>query len=87
MPAGHYFGLITGPAKSHGGIDARERAAVTLIQQRLQVLGFAPKTPGWVDGKFEPETKVAVAAWQRARVPGTTRYGEVWSDDWRKLFA
>jgi len=88
LPPGHYFGLITGPDECHGGIDAAERASVQKIQQRLQVLGYAPKTAGWADGKFEGPTKDAVAAWQRAKyAQQTSRYGEIWSDDWARLFS
>jgi hypothetical protein len=82
MPAGHYFGLYTGPAESHGGFYASERPAVTKIQQRLTKLGY----PLVADGRFGPATKAAVAKWQHAKVPGTTRFGEVWRDDWTKLF-
>lgn len=85
MPPGQYFGLITGPAASHGGANPQEREAVFTIQHRLQMLGFAPRTAGWADGKFESATAAAVAQWQRQRMPGTTRFGEVWPDDWRKL--
>jgi len=87
LPPGHYFGLITGPDECHGGVSAAERAWVQRIQQRLQVLGYAPKTPGWADGTFEGPTKDAVAAWQRAKyAQQTSRYGEIWSDDWARLF-
>lgn len=82
---GQYFGLITGPAESHGGIDAAEKAYVRYIQVRLQQEGFAPNVPGWADGIFEQPTADAVANWQRARMPGTTRLGEVWWDDWAVL--
>lgn len=87
LPAGHYYGLISGPAQSHGGINASERAAVRLIQQRLQQLGYAPAGAGWADGVFEQPTADAVAAWQKVNMPGTTFYGQVWGDDWAKLFS
>lgn len=83
MPAGHYFGLESGPDESHGGRYASERPAVLLVQHRLAQLGYSP---GTVDGHFGPATKAAVAKWQHAHAPGTTRYGEVWSDDWKRLF-
>lgn len=86
LPAGHYYGTIAGPAKSHGGFYAHEQPAVRWIQVRMQELGYAPKTPGWADGKYEQPTVNAVAAWQRARHAKTTsRYGEVWADDWQNL--
>ena len=58
---------------------------IKLIQQALQSKGFAPNYAGWADGVYEQPTKDAVAAWQRAKMPGTTRFGEVWWDDWAEL--
>ena len=81
----HYFGLITGPNESHGGYYENERQWIKLIQQALQRKGFAPNYPGWADGVYEQPTKDAVAAWQRSAMPGTTRFGEVWWDDWAEL--
>jgi hypothetical protein len=86
LPLDEFFGLITGPDKSHGGAYAFERPYVRAIQQRLQKLGYAPRTPGWADGIFEQPTADAVAKWQRAHMPGTEFFGEVWADDWAKLF-
>ena len=83
---GNFFGLITGPQESHGGIDATARSDVKAIQLRLQVLAFAPNIPGWADGIFEQPTKDAVTLWQHARMPDTTLFGEVWHDDWNALF-
>lgn len=85
LPRNEYFGLITGPNESHGGFNAQEQVWVKQIQQALQAKGFAPNVPGWADGIFEQPTKDAVAAWQRAHMPGTTRFGEVWWDDWEVL--
>lgn len=86
LPSGHFYGLITGPATSHGGYHAAERAAVRWIQVRLQELGYAPKAKAWADGKFETPTRDAVAKWQKARhAKTTTRPGEVWADDWANL--
>lgn len=88
LPSREYFGLISGPSASHGGKYASERPAIKRIQQRLQALGFAPKTPTWADGIFGPQTAAAVTHWQRARYAKlTTRYGEVWADDWHRLFS
>lgn len=87
LPAGHYYGLISGPAESHGGINVAEQVAVRKIQVRLQELGYAPAGSGWADGKFEQPTADAVAAWQRQNMPGTTFFGQVWADDWRKLLS
>jgi hypothetical protein len=88
LPRDHYFGLITGPAKSHGGINASERANVKLIQQALINKGYAGRvSAGWADGKYEQATKDAVTRFQRAEMPRTTRFGEVWWDDWAKLLS
>lgn len=87
MQPGNYFGLITGPAQSHGGYYAQEQPDVLAIQLRLQQLGYAPNRPGWADSKFEQPTADAVAEFQHAKLPGTTIFGQVWSDDWAALFA
>lgn len=91
LPKGHYFGLVTGPNESHGGYTASERVWVKAIQQRLIAKRFVPGVTninsGWADGVFEQATKDAVIRFQRAQMPGTTRFGEVWADDWRKLFS
>lgn len=85
-PHDHCFGLITDPSvRVHGGISAAEQVYVRYIQQRMQQLGYAPKTTGWADGVYENPTVAAVAAWQHARMPGTTKPGQVWWDDWAVL--
>lgn len=70
LPPGHYYGPITGPAKSHGGFYASERPAVKLIQQALIRKGFVPgitnPNSGWADGKYEALTTGAVKRFQRA---------------------
>ncbi len=87
LPANHYFGLITGPAASHGGYYVSERPFIVQIQRRLQAMGYAPRTPGWADGIYEQPTQNAVTRWQHAKwAKYTSRYGEVWSDDWQRLF-
>ncbi len=90
VPQGDYFGLITGPARSHGGIDARERKSVRAIQARLVTLKMVPGVDdvnsGWCDGRFEKPTAKAVARWQKAHMPQTEFFGQVWPDDWTKLF-
>lgn len=92
LPRSEYFGLITGPRESHGGAPVHQGGIpnepyfVKLIQQRMQQLGYAPTYPGWADGIYEQPTANAVASWQRAKMPGTTRFGEVWWDDWSVLF-
>jgi hypothetical protein len=90
MKSGDYFGLISGPARSRGGANAIERPDVKAIQQRLIALGFVPgvksTSSSWADGLFEQPTAKAVAAWQHKHMPGTQFYGQVWGDDWAKLF-
>jgi hypothetical protein len=91
MKPGNYFGLITGPAVSHGGYYANERPDVKAIQQRLITLGYVPgihdPNSGWADGLYEQPTFDAVARWQHARYAASTSlYGQVWSDDWAHLF-
>lgn len=92
MGENDYFGLANGPEESHGGWYTNERADVKAIQQQLIRGGYVPGITDpnnpWADGIFEQPTKDAVANWQRANYPElTTRYGEVWSDDWARLFA
>lgn len=84
-PHDHCFGLITDPsAKVHGGINAQEKVWVKQIQVALHNAGFAPGG-GWADGIYEQPTADAVGAWQRAKMPGTTIFGQVWFDDWAAL--
>lgn len=89
MKAGNYFGLITGPAVSHGGIDATEKADIVCIQRMLILLGYVPGIHDfydkWANGIFGPPTAAAVTAFQHAHMPGTKFYGQVWSDDWHTL--
>ena len=87
LPPGHYYGDIHGPEQSHGRVNAAERAAVRLIQQRLQELGYAPNAPGWADGVFEPPTAEAVAAWQEVNRGDACEFpGRVYAEDWAALF-
>jgi hypothetical protein len=95
-----FFGNINGPAVSHGGAFPAEKPFVKLIQQRLIALGFVPGVSAtdtdndWADGIFDIQgnhsqtgpTTDAVVAFQRAHMPGTKFFGQVWSDDWATLF-
>lgn len=93
-----YLGSISGPAASHGGANLAEKQIVKMLQQRLIVCGFVPGVSdpngGWADGVFDTPndppgtgaTSQAVARFQHAHLPGTTSYGQVWYDDWTKLF-
>jgi len=84
-----YFGLISGPKESHGGYHANEKPYIKLIQQQLIYMGYVPGVhdihSGWADGVFEQPTKDAVTRFQKAHMPGTTYWGQVWFDDWAKL--
>lgn len=88
--SGQYFGLITGPAASHGGGNAADRPLVKTLQQRLIACGFVPGitdiNDGWADGKFGPATADAVTAFQRANMPGAASLGQCAADDWNTLF-
>jgi hypothetical protein len=90
LPPGHYFGMINGPDESHGGFNPSEIPYVKWIQSRLISLGYVPGVhdpeSDWADGKFEAPTRDAVARWQHAKwAAQTTRFGEVWEDDWHRL--
>lgn len=98
LPLNHWFGDVNGPEASHGGFYDHERGLIKLIQAALIRKGFArwldgtrvvgdPNNNPWTDGVFGPETISAVTAWQKANMPGTTYYGQVWWDDWAKLLA
>ncbi|GIM88928.1 peptidoglycan-binding domain-containing protein [Paractinoplanes toevensis] len=91
LPRGHYFGLITGPAASRGGFTQDERVWVRKIQSQLIRKGYVPGVTdpdsGWADGVFEKPTADAVARFQRAEMPGTKLFGQVWADDFAQLFA
>ena len=96
--SGQYLGSISGPAASHGGYNAAERPVVKMLQQRLIACGFVPGitdvNSGWADGIFDQPsdrpgtgaTSQAVARFQRAHLPGTKFYGQVWYEDWQALF-
>lgn len=88
--SGRYFGLKSGPKNSLGGVTSQERHFIKMLQQRLIVCGFVPTTrnpnSSWADGVFEMPTFLAVSNFQHRHMPGTRFYGQVWYDDWQKLF-
>jgi len=87
LATGHCYGLLTGPANCHGGFFVEERAAIATVRGRLQELGYAPGEAGWAAGLFEQPTADAAAAWQALNMPRVTALpGQVWGDDWAKLF-
>lgn len=89
LPKNEYFGLITGGDESHGGFFDWEKPHVKRIQQRLIAKGYVPGVSDihsdWADGVYEQPTADAVERFQRAEMPGTTFFGQVWWDDWAQL--
>lgn len=95
---GQYLGSISGPAASHGGANPAERSIVQMLQKRLIACGYVPgitnPNSSWADGIFDSRsdrpgtgaTSQAVARFQRQHMPGTKFPGQVWYDDWQKLF-
>lgn len=81
--------MITGPNEPHGGINGAERRVIKIIQQRLIVKGYVPGVSDvnspWADGVFEQPTADAATRFQRAEMPGTQFYGQVWADDYAQL--
>lgn len=94
----NYFGSISGPTESKGGYNVVERPLIKMLQQRLIACGFVPAVTSvystWADGIFDTPadrpgqgaTSQAVARFQRAHMPNTQYFGQVWWDDWQKLF-
>ena len=81
LPAGHYYGNISGPSRSHGGYYASERWYVQTIQQWLIWHGCARnanpdwRISTWDDGIWGAETDVAMCTVARpvlrqAALPG-----------------
>lgn len=87
--SGHYLGDINGPAESHGGYYESEKPLVRAVQQALIKLGYVPGVTdinnGWADGVWENPTTVAMTAFQKDHMPGTTFYGQCWADDYAAL--
>lgn len=83
LPAGHFYGLVSGGEDSHGGYYEAERPAIAAIQRWLIKHGYAGAvSDAWADGIFEQPTVDAVTAFQRAERPNSTdRWGEIWADD------
>ena len=86
LPHNEYFGDINGPEVSHGGFYENERVHVRNIQRWLIIHGYAGNVDDrWADGLFEQPTIDAVAAFQRAEMPGTQFFGQVWWDDYEQM--
>jgi hypothetical protein len=89
LPPGNYFGLITGPAASHGGYVAADRKWVQQIQRALISKGFVPgisdPASTWADGRYEESTSQAVLRFQLSS--GTSQTGSIWPADWACLLS
>lgn len=93
-----YLGSISGPAASHGGIDANEKGIIRVLQQRLIACGFVTgvtdPNSGWADGVFDTPadrpgtgaTSQAVKRFHDAWYPNQPQPTQIWADDWAKLF-
>lgn len=94
LPAGHYYGNLGGPARSHGGYYASERDEVRVIQQWLIYRGCVDGVPadrwptsGWADGRWGPPTDSAMTEWHRRYYPGQPFPAQCWADDLARLQA
>lgn len=82
-----YVGDINGPAASHGGYYAGERAFIKNVQQWLVYVGATPvdwrrwRESSWSDGKFE---LASVQAAERY-FAGDRNPGRIYSDDYAQL--
>lgn len=89
LPPGHYFGLITGPANSHGGFYPADRGWVRLIQQALIRKGYVPGVTDpaspWASGTYTEPTREAVLRFQQAT--GRPQTGSVSPADWALLLS
>lgn len=89
FPVNEYIGDINGPNESHGGAYENEKPYIRRAQEKLYDLGFAPSDMSrdeFCDGLFEyPWSTDATEKFQRAHMPGTEFYGQIWADDWQKL--
>lgn len=87
---GQYVGDIKGPAASHGGYYASERAFVENCQQWLIYHGCVPGIDdwhsGWADGRFErPYSTDATVRWHQRFYPHQPYMDQIWSDDYERL--
>lgn len=89
LPPGHYFGLITGPADSHGGFYPADRGWVRQIQQALIRKGYVPGVSDpaspWADGTYTDSTRAAVLRFQQAA--GSPQTGDISPADWALLLS
>ena len=89
LPPGQYFGLITGPAASHGGFYPADQAYIRQIQQALIRQGYVPgvtdPAASWADGSYTQATQAAVLRFQQAA--GLPKTGNITAADWARLLA
>lgn len=87
----NYFGLLTGPALSHGGWFGWEQPYIRLLQQWLIFHGVTSVDPAhclsstWADGKFEKETAAAVVLWHQRFYPNQPSMDRIYADDAARL--
>jgi hypothetical protein len=89
LSPGHHFGLITGPAASHGGFVPADRPFVRQIQRALIKKGFVPGVTDpdspWADGTYSTPTKQAVLRFQQSA--GRPQTGNIGPADWARLLS
>lgn len=89
LPAGHYFGNIAGPAKSHGGYYASERDNVLWIQRKFIqlgcVAGIRDWRSGWADGKWEDATTAACRVFFSRFRASQPIHTQIWKDDYAAM--
>ena len=87
LAPGNYFGLITGPAQSHGGYVQTDQGWIRQIQQALIAKGYVTGVtdPGssWVNGQYTQVTYQAVLQFQQAA--GLPQTGTITATDWAAL--
>jgi hypothetical protein len=89
LPPGQYFGLITGPAASHGGFNPVDRGWIRQIQRALirrgDVPGVTDPASPWANGSYTEPTREAVLLFQKAA--GCPQTGNVSPADWDLLLS
>jgi hypothetical protein len=94
LPAGHWFGNVTGPAKQHGGDRRWDSQAVhefvQNIQEHLIFRGCAGgnrdwRSRTWDDGLWGGPTDTAMILFHRLFYGGQQYPAQCWRDDYQRL--